>query len=485
MEMIFPRAFAFAVDDMGWMEGSNLYVHGGQGPSRLGIKRRMGLDDYKVLVETGKAAGVRIQGLFVLAEFDQTNECARYPTTTMAGSEWKNNSFSGSEQNEIMQYVQEQSAYLEFGLHGVGHEFWPEKGHRVRAEWYDIEHHRPWPETELYRHLECFRNIMAQYGLTKENGHSFPRSFVPCAYSYWWNPHGTYSLGKILGEVGVKYANTCFDEIRELNPPAGDNGGGFDHGVHVINRINYGNEWFSLASLPNVPLAEQHSDIIESHWANWLAQDQFLQPEVTSRFIEYYRQVQLCRDRYVAKNTEQLHSQWLYQKYTVVTQSVPGEIRIDNRAMPAEAYAAGLPGNLVLKLPLEPGLHVSSAQLDSMQIPSCIEDAGAGFLYLPPLDRAVYTLNYTVSSSELPLSVSNAGTCSVYSVVRDNGNTGFDLTVYGTQTLSIRCPKPESVCSCSAGITVVSSQYDEHAGILELVLHARDFQGERGRILLH
>lgn len=90
-------------------------------------------------------------------------------------------------------------------------------------------------------------------------------------------------------------------QIPELSPPQEVNGGGFDHGVHVINRMNYGNLYYEYNSLPKVPVEMQGTDIIESHWANWLAPDDVLQPEVTIKFINYYRQFQRLTNRYIAK----------------------------------------------------------------------------------------------------------------------------------------------------------------------------------------
>ena len=115
---------------------------------------------------------------------------------------------------------------------------------------------------------------------------------MPCAYGYYWNPEGDYSTGKVMAKAGVKYVNTLFDYIRELNPPAEPNGGGFDNGVLVVNRINYGNDWYKLSSLPTVDLDKQESDIIESHWSNWLAQDKFLQEQTNQEWMDYYKMVQ-------------------------------------------------------------------------------------------------------------------------------------------------------------------------------------------------
>jgi hypothetical protein len=341
------------------MEGSDLSIQPVPGPHRVGVKRNFDVNDYKALVDVGKAVGVRIQCLFILSEMDRQNLLAKYPTTTYLREKWDNSSRITNLQQDIIDYVREQGAYMEFGMHGTGHEYWPEQGKRRRAEWYNREDKHPWPEETIRQHIQCFKDIMAQYGISEENGHSFPETFVPCSYSYYWNPAGDYSLGKLLSAFGVKYANTDFSHIPELLPPQGTNSGGFDHGVMVINRLNYGNEWYRLNALPEVPVDKQETDIIESHWPNWLAQDEFLQPEVTRQWIDYYRRIQQKEDRYLAKNTEQLHAQWLYKKYTIIREQIPGSAENDNTAMPDEVYQRDILGTLVLKVRLNVGEHIS------------------------------------------------------------------------------------------------------------------------------
>lgn len=482
--IIFPRAFAFAVDDLGWVDGADLSEKPVPGPYRTGVKRRFELSDYQYMIDVGKAVGARIQCLFILSEMDRTNLLARFPTTTYLREKWDNSHRVSAEQEIIMQFVRDQSAYMEFGLHGTGHEYWAPGQPQKRAEWYNLADKEPWPEASLREHIQCFKDIMAQYGFSPENGHSFPESFVPCAYSYFWNPTGSYSLGKLLSEAGVKYANTDFSEIPELNPPTEPNGGGFDFNTHVINRINYGNVWYSLATLPKVPLAEQKTDIIESHWPNWLAQDDPLQPAVTAQWIEYYKSAQRLPDRYIAKNTEQLHAQWLYNKHTVVTEQTPGIVTIDNTAMPEKAYAFKGLGNLVLKIRLAPGQHISSVDLDGAPLAVAFEDEGYGFLYLPPLERQVYTLQYAVGNEVTPVHVYNDGTFNVYRVELSDQGLSANLRVYGEQEIKIRCPKPLTVQSLEHALAVVQYQYNEASGYLHVTVKAADMQGSTGDILV-
>ena len=481
--MLFPRPFAFAIDDLGWNEGSDLSGHDEPGPYRCGVKRRFDLNDYKHIVEISRAVGVRIQCLFILSEMDRENVLAKYPTTTYMRDKWDNSGRVNEEQKAIMDYVREQAAYMEFGLHGTGHEYWAPAQKQKRAEWYNLEDKEPWPEESLRAHIQCFRDIMAQYGLSPEEGHSFPESFVPCAYSYYWNPTGNYSLGKLLAEAGVKYANTDFSQIPELNPPRELNGGGFDHGVHVVNRINYGNLWYELATLPREALEAQQTDIIESHWPNWLAQDDFLQPGISAAWINYYKAVQRSEDRYVAKNTEQLHSQWLYNKFTQVSEAAPGVVQIDNTQMPDEAYQHAILGNMVLKVKLGENEHITAAALNGESIPAYFEEAGFGFLYLPRLDRKVYSLTYSIGEAEMPLYVVHEGTSNVYSLKQQDGSIEVDLKMYGSQSLKVKCSNtPKHVQSLNEGLRVKSYHYRQDDSMLTIGIMALDFQGKRGKI---
>ena len=157
-DVTFPRAFAIAIDDIGWNQGSSLGNEGG--PWRAGVRREMNIKDYMPIVAIAKGAGIRLQGLFVLSEMDRANVCAKYPTITKQGAKFDNSKNVNDEQIQIMNYVKDNAAYFEFGLHGVGHEHFTD-GVRSRAEWYDTDHHKPWPEQDSRDHLKCFIEIMA------------------------------------------------------------------------------------------------------------------------------------------------------------------------------------------------------------------------------------------------------------------------------------------------------------------------------------
>ena len=426
-EIIFPRPFAFAIDDFGWIIGNDHGYGDHQGPFRIGIDRKMDVSNYKSVVKVAETKRIRLMGLFILGEMDRLNILGKYPTTNPDGKNWNNSKNISEEQIEVMNYVKQNTASLEFGLHGILHEYWPTVNERKRGEWYNLDDDHPWPEEIMEDHVKCFKEIMAQYGLTKEAGHSFPESFVACAYGYYWNPDGKYSTGSVLSPAGVKYANTMFQEVSELNPPKEPNGGGFDHGLLVVNRNIYGNLWHAYTSLPTVPISEQESDIVESHWTNWLAPDDSRQEETSQRWIDYLTMVQQQRDRYLAKNTQQFYSQWLYKKYTDVEEKTDGVVEIDNTKMPETAYRKDFLAGMVLKVALAQGQHLSAASIDNKEIASYFEDEGYGFLYLPVLEQKKYTLRYSIGAAKMPLYVYNDIPC-LKPVFSSNFDEGSAIT---------------------------------------------------------
>lgn len=483
--VLIPRPFAVGIDDMGWINGTNDSQKPQPGPYRAGVKRIFDVSDYKAIVDVAKSVGVRIQGLFVLGEFDKENILDRFPDLYPPNIRWKCSTRNEERKlEEIMDFLKKESAYIEFGFHGIGHEYWEENGIQKRAEWYNLIERRPWPEESLRQRIIAAREILAQYGLSPQYGHSFSESFVPCAYSYYWNPNGEYSLGKILSEAGVRFAATDFSQIPELSPPLEINGGAFDHGVHVISRANYGNSWYELDSQPRVLLELQTTDMIETHWPNWLAQDDFLQPFVTEHWIQYYLKVQQQNDRYLAKNTEQFHSQWLYRKYTVLRVLDNHVIEIDNSAMPAEAYSAGLPGNLIIKIRRHASDHLSEATLNGEPAPVVLEGPDFVLLHLPPLERRKYLLKYRMGAEKMPFFIHHTGTSNVYKTTQKKNSVDVFLKNYGRQSLRITCSPPYKVFSVDNELKIINYNYDTSSRILDIEVESTNFQGTQGKITI-
>jgi hypothetical protein len=477
-EILFPRAFGIAVNQVGYMEGGSLGEVGG--PWRAGIRRDMDVRDYRPIADVGKEVGIRFMSLFALAEMDRLNVVATLPNARPEGHRFDNSSRIKPEQIEIMKFVKDQAAYIELGVTGVGHEWWVD-GERTRSEWYNLDDKEPRSEELMRRHMDVISNILGQYGMSELNGHSFPQSMS--ALGYFWNPDGPYSAGSIFSDFGVRYVNTKFSIIPELNPPP-EHSGGFDQGVLVLDRSGYGNLWYTFDDQPHEPVENYETDLIESHWANWLAQDDFLQPDVNRRWVDYFSTIQAYPYRYLAKNSEQLYSQWLYKKYTSVTLIAPGKVRIDNSSMPEIPYMKGSLGNMVLSIPLEKDEHVHSVTINGKPVAAWFEEAGFGYIYLPPLQKETYNVEWKIGDKPVSGTINNTGTYNVYDVKTTAEGYRFTICMYGTQDVRFRVGDEYEAITTHEGFEIRSSTYNRNSNELIISLYGLDVQGETGVVNL-
>ena len=476
--IIFPRAFGIAVNQVGYMQGSSLEAT--DGPWRAGIRRDFDVRDYRPIAEVGQAVGIRFMSLFALAELDRLNVVARLPNATQAGYEFDNHHNISNRQFEIMDYVKENASHIEFGVTGVGHEWW-EDGVKSRSEWYSLTQKKPRPDSLMNMHMNVIKNILWQYGISEDYGHSFPESFS--ALGFHWNPKGPFSTGKLFSDNGVKYVTTKFYIIPELNPPP-QYSGGFDHGVLVLDREGYGNAWHTYSDLPTEGPDVYEVDLIESHWANWLAEDDFLQEALNIKWIEYFKSIQAYPYRYLAKNTEQLYSQWLYHKHADVRLTSNTSVQIDNSKMPHIAYQSDMLGNLVLSVPLSNGEHLNGVTINGQLIPSVLEEAGFGFIYLPRLDQKSYEINWSVGSKRMQGVVHNKGTYNVYKAQQINNGSIFTIKMYGTQDVHFVVEEGYIASTDHAGFEILDQRYDQELNELVVTLAGHDIQGETGNIII-
>ncbi|MFC2106724.1 hypothetical protein ACFLRY_00165 [Bacteroidota bacterium] len=475
-DVIFPEPFSIVVDDMGWMEGSDLSDK--NGPYRLGFDRILERRDYRPFIAIGEKLGIRFQGSFIISEFDKENILANYPGTTEFGTKWDNSSRNIDSLNGIMDYIKKNAAYLEFGIHGIRHEFW-DNGIAKRAEWYDMFGGKPWQDSDITNHINCFKAIMNQYGINKENGQSFPESFVPTAYAFYWNPEEDNSTAAFMSKMGVKYANTDMRFIEHQNPPM-LKGGGIDHGVHFLHRRQYGNDWNEIAKLPDANFERFETDPIEAHWTNFLSEKTSEQDSLNNAWILYLKRIQKSKSHYLAKNTEQLHSQWFYKKYSKITQLKGSVAIIDNTNMPKEVYQQGLLGNMVLAIRLKPGEHLSKGIINDEPIAAYFESSGYAYIYLPVLERKVYTFEYTVDDHQMRTFVNNTGTYNIYNFSNSGDKISINLRMYGTQEVNIKCFQPDTVFTDNPHLQILDQSYDSKTGFLTLKVYGRDMQGEKG-----
>jgi hypothetical protein len=161
-----------------------------------------------------------------------------------------------------------------------------------------------------------------------------------------------------------------------------------------------------------------------------------------------------------------------------------GTVEIDNTQMPDDAYRNDILGNLVLKLKLDTNQHVTDATINGNLIPAYFEEEGFAFLYLPPLEKKKFRLQYRTGTALMPLHVYNDGTYNVYGLTKTDNQILITLKMYGRQTVKIRCSKPELVISVNDGLVVESFTFIPEQGMLQILVKGTNMQGNRGIIKL-
>ena len=466
-EVAMPFPMTVTIDDTGWR-----YSY------RSNRSQHVVLEDYENLVYIGEQVGTRLMCAFIISDFDKTDLCAEYPTTTPDGKYWNNTLNLCAQDEMIMQYIKDNSAYIEYGLHGVRHEMYRdgyliEEGreagyYKHGGEWYDIFGNKPWNFTAVQNHAYVFDQINKQYNL------SFPRSMVPPKHGCYYNPSSNESTSALLSRYGLKYVTTDFSYIPELSPKEG-----IVHGVLLTHRLGLGIGHDMVGAIP-LGIVDTTSGM--THFPNFYAEKPENNRIIAEQWIRWFNtKIKDNPYRYVPKNNAQLNSQWLYCKYTEVRNGENNTMIIDNSRMPVDAYNYDLIGNLILKIPLPVDQYVSEATIDSGQIAGYYEDRGYGYMILPILNKSSHTLSFKLGSTYLPTYVLNDGTYNVFSLNSTKDKVDIELEMYGTQDVKIKgMPfEPRQILSNNPNVIIRSYDYDSENRILSIYLTAIDIQGER------
>jgi len=471
-----PHGLTVAIDDLGWQGGSDLSSIGG--PYRIGT-RDMVLDDYQDIVQVGKNMGVRIHTNWILSELDRSNICAKPEYNLPIGPSditefalnWDNSQYVDDDNFVLMDYVKDNAAWMEFGLHGVRHEHWI-NGIPSRAEW-ATSIHGAWGWEDMDMHTRCFLELLRQYYTEEEC--SFPVGFVPPALKYYHNADDNHTTGALLHSYGVKYAHSKYEH-------------GIDNGVLVLKRVLTEPQLITYKELATIPngYPSDNSVNIGTHPANWY--DYYNEWEL------YLRGINNNPNRYYPKNEIQSHSQWLFREYALIISS-PGKTIIDNTKMVDNAYSYDLLGSLVLKTQLN-GQHVSSASVDNgAQIVGYYEDEfGYGYIIIGHktntmgrLSNEIYTLTYTIGDEKMPIYIDmSRSTFNVHSFTILNEGIDIELEMYGTQEVIIQTNDFDfiNVSSDNPDLIINNFTWNSDSQIIKINIKGKNMQGEIGTILI-
>ena len=128
--VIIPESFLIVVDDVGWwLEGDKRYYVDVPTEFSAQTKRPYYFEDYKSLVEMGKALDMRILCGLTIGEWDRDRLLAKVPGSNMYGSKWTNSEpLRQIEKFEMVRdYINANSKHVEMALHGLNHMFWDDE----------------------------------------------------------------------------------------------------------------------------------------------------------------------------------------------------------------------------------------------------------------------------------------------------------------------------------------------------------------------
>ncbi|MBQ0105241.1 MAG: hypothetical protein KBT47_04300, partial [Armatimonadetes bacterium] len=415
-------------------------------------------EDYVKYVRIAQNLGTRFLTGFVLGEFDRENTCGKPEYNrplapidiTEQGLGWHNSVPDAS----VMDFVKENGAYIDFGLHGVRHGHYTD-GENLPGEWArrprtddddnplpgEPEETLPWDKENITGRTvaDCYKEILRQYFTEEE--FPFPESFIPPSHILYVNPDSPYSTCAILTEYGVKYATLRYTSRNEIMP-CFTKFGLFDHGGFMTDRRPPKEVSFDKDSC-RPPLPPRAYPFIETHFNNlWGVEDYW---------EKYLSLVNLFPCRMLAKNTENVFSNHIYRKYLKI-KTDKGRLHISTENIPKEFYDRNIVSNLVLKVFAGP-FHIASPQMCAYY-----KDR-YGWAYLTfadiknPMGRLFgeYDFEYKLTLCPPDLMPDNKkDTYCVYGREERENSLTLRLKAYRNQNVKIRSLKEPKKCSSSS-----------------------------------
>ena len=200
-----PNAWVIEFDDVGWDDGRDLRLW--KKASRSGLPRYHALEDYQLLHEIGKAAGMTVNVALCLGDWDKDNFLRGEVGITHNPYEWDRASEIDVEKFSKYRDVMENSPYVDYSVHGLLHGSYDAEGNLIHEkEYFDkIERDgKPYlvlrSEEDFNRRLDIFFKIYDSWGFKKPI-----KVFIsPCGLGFATHEE----LSRIAGELykrGIRY----------------------------------------------------------------------------------------------------------------------------------------------------------------------------------------------------------------------------------------------------------------------------------------
>jgi len=318
---------------------------------------------------------------------------------------------------------------------------------------------------------------LAQYDLTPERGVSFPPSFVPCAFSYYWDDADAESTGALMKTAGVRYISTPYSSCTFAGEPSEKPDGGFDHGVLVLDRGSIGIPYYLYATVPEGPPA---TSICGIHWPNVLTEDPDRHREGVAVWVDYLRGLARHPGLMLGANTAETFSQWVY--HTCSELRVEGDRYIlDASQIPDVALPyAECP---VVKIELPAGEHLSAVESDACRLVAYWEREGSGFMALKMESTCTASIQPRFGPELPQLAVLRTGTFDVLDLEHVPAGVRVTVRMYGRQELRLRVPfTPSSATTDVPGLSIDDFHFDGDMQTARVYLTGRDIHGEVGNV---
>ena len=270
-----PNAWVIEFDDVGWDDGRDLRLW--KKASRSGLPRYHALEDYQLLHEIGKAAGMTINVALCLGDWDKDNFLRGEVGITHNPYEWDRASEIDLEKFTKYRDTLENSPYVNYSIHGLLHGSYDAEGKLIHEKEYFDKIERdgnPYlvlrSEEDFNRRLDIFFKIYDSWGFKKPIN-----VFIsPCGLGFatheelcriagelykrgirYWTNGGFYfeeSMKVINGVACVKKSSPVNNGVHFLPPwdaydvdPTGygdyteTNNGGCVFGMHWTNLVRF------------------------------------------------------------------------------------------------------------------------------------------------------------------------------------------------------------------------------------------------------
>lgn len=314
MTLTIPMPLIICIDDVGWWKGEDGSKK--NQPFRTGMPRDHVPEDYLALADLGRKLDMQILAGFVLGEWDRNDALIRLPSANWAGKTGMRKATDTDKRIKAAEIIRGSESYMEFGLHGIGHEYWY-NGVMQRSEFHDADCNMRDPD-EIRKHLTCFLTIMDEYGFSPK-----PKTFIPPALKHSFG-NGEEGIQKILGEFGIEFVTLCFSKSKIYSPPQTETIA-WENNVLLVERGESEIPWNQAAAIPQFRFDRP---VMALHWANILHPNPGKNHQVIEQWTDYIKRGCEKNGIILARDTKSCFTQYCHRNLSAI-EKADGGLLID------------------------------------------------------------------------------------------------------------------------------------------------------------